>query len=46
MPNNNHNRVLGCRNARHLGTEELHNVLGKGNSVLTLHFTSPFFHDE
>jgi hypothetical protein len=47
MPNNSDNRVLGRRNARHLSTEELKKILGKGsNQVITLHFTGPFFPDE
>ena len=46
MPNNNDNRVLGRRNARHLSAEELDKMMGKGTAVGTLHFTSPFFPDE
>jgi hypothetical protein len=46
MPNNNDNRVLGRRNARHLSAEELQKILGKGNNQVTLHFTGPFFPDE
>ena len=45
MQNNNDNRVLGRRNARHLSAEELQKILGKGNRV-TLHMTSPIFPDE
>lgn len=48
MPNNNDNRVLGRRNARHLSAEELHKILGEDGEggPITLHFTSPFFPDE
>jgi hypothetical protein len=46
MSNNNDNRVLGRRNARHLSAEELQKILGKDNNQVTLHFTSPFFPDE
>jgi len=35
MQDNNDNRVLGRRNARHLSAEELHKVLGKGNNQMT-----------
>jgi hypothetical protein len=45
MQNNNDNRVLGRRNARHLSAEELQRILGKGDRV-TLHMTSPHFPDE
>lgn len=46
MPNNNDNRVLGRRNARHLSAEELQNLLGKDNSQITLHMTSVVQPDE
>jgi hypothetical protein len=46
MQNNNDNRVLGRRNARHLSAEELQKILGKGNQVTTLHMTSPIYPDE
>jgi hypothetical protein len=45
MQNNNDNRVLGRRNARHLSAQELQKILGNGNQV-TFHMTSPFFPDE
>ena len=45
MQNNNDNRVLGRRNARHLSAEELQTILGNGNQV-TLHMTSPIQPDE
>lgn len=45
MQNNNENRVLGRRNARHLSAEELQKILVQGNRV-TLHMTSPIYPDE
>ena len=46
MPNNDDNRVLGRRNARHLSAEEVHKILGKDNNQLTLLPSIPFFPDE
>lgn len=46
MENNNDNRVLGRRNARHLSAEELHQLLGKGNNQLTFLPSIPHFPDE
>lgn len=46
MTNNNDNRVLSRRNARHLSAEELHKMLGKGNNQVTLHMTSVVQPDE
>lgn len=46
MSNNNDNRVLGRRHARHLSAEELHKMLGKGNNQVTYLPSIPFFPDE
>ena len=46
MENNNNNRVLSRRNARHLSAEELHKLLGKGNNQVTLVPSIPHFPDE
>lgn len=45
MQNNNDNRVLGRRNARHLSAEELQKILADGNQR-TLHMTSVLQPDE
>lgn len=45
MQNNNNNRVLGRRNARHLSAEELQKILADGNQR-TLHMTSVLQPDE
>lgn len=45
MQNNNDNRVLGRRNARHLSAEELQQMLAEGNQI-TLHMTSVVQPDE
>jgi hypothetical protein len=46
MSDNNDNRVLGRRNARHLSAEELHKIVGKGNNQVTLLPSIPHFPDE
>ena len=45
MTNNNDNRVLSRRNARHLSAEELHKLLGNGNQVTAVP-SIPHFPDE
>ena len=45
MPNNNDNRVLGRRNARHVSAEELDKILGKGNAQMTQLPSIPFHPD-
>lgn len=46
MQNNNDNRVLVRRNARHLSAEELKNILGNGSNQMTLLPSIPHFPDE
>src|SRR5579872_470568 len=45
MTNNNDNRVLGRRNARQLTAEELHKILGQGNTQMTQLPSMPFHPD-
>lgn len=45
MPNNNENRVLGRRHARHLSAEELNNILGQGKTQFTQVPSIPHFPD-
>jgi len=45
MPNQNNNRVLGRINARHVSAEELHKILGKGNTQMTQLPSIPFHPD-
>ena len=45
MPDNNHNRVLGRRNARQVSAEELHEILGLGKTQMTQLPSIPFFPD-
>ncbi len=45
MANNNDNRVLGRRNARQLSAEELHKILGQGNTQMTQLPSIPFHPD-
>jgi hypothetical protein len=45
MQENNENRVLGRRNARHLSTEEVNKALGKGNNQMTYLPSIPFHPD-
>lgn len=45
MSNNNDNRVLGRRNARHVSAEELHEILGQGKTQMTQLPSIPFHPD-
>jgi hypothetical protein len=45
MTNNNENRVLSRRNARHLSADEVHRILGNDKNQMTLLPSIPFHPD-